>query len=172
MDKVLRAIEFATKAHAGQTRKYTGEPYVMHPIAVSIIVANVIDDTEMHCAAILHDTVEDTDTTIRDISFEFGCRVATMVRELTDISKRSDGNRKVRKEIDRIHLSKASDSSKTIKLADLINNSEGIIKYGGEFTEVYMQEKDELLKVLISGDEQLHAIATLIVNEYFDKQPN
>jgi len=167
MNKVLRAIEFATKAHEGQVRKYTGEPYVMHPIAVSIIVANVIDDTEMQVAAILHDTVEDTDTTIRDISFEFGCRVATMVRDLTDVSKPSDGNRKVRKEIDRIHLSRISDNSKTIKLADLIHNSSSILCADAAFAKVYMQEKRELLKVLVGGDEQLHAQATLIVEEYF-----
>ena len=169
MNKILRAIEFAMKAHDGQTRKYTGEPYVMHPIAVSIIVANVIDDTEMQVAAILHDTVEDTDVTFQDIASEFGHRVFAMVRDLTDISKPSDGNRKTRKELDRIHLSTISDNSKTIKIADLIHNSSSILLADPSFAKVYMREKRELLKVLVGGDEGLHAQATLIVDEYFDK---
>lgn len=167
MNKILRAIEFATKAHEGQVRKYTGEPYVMHPIAVSIIVANVIDDTEMQVAAILHDTVEDTDVTFGEITSEFGHRVFAMVRDLTDVSKPEDGNRKARKELDRIHLSTISDNSKTIKLADLIHNSSSILCADTAFSKVYMQEKRELLKVLVGGDEQLHAQATLIVEEYF-----
>ena len=170
MNRVIDAIEFAIEAHHGQVRKYTGEPYVMHPIAVSIIVAGVSDEVNMQCAAVLHDVVEDTEITSDEIAEEFGYTVARMVDELTDISELSDGNRKIRKHIDLVHLMSASDDSKTIKLADLINNSESIIKYGKGFTEIYMNEKRELLKVLVGGDKSLHARATAIVNEYFNNE--
>ena len=56
---VARALEFAKKAHEGHKRKYTGEPYVNHPIAVAKIVASVTKDQEMLAAALLHDTIED-----------------------------------------------------------------------------------------------------------------
>ena len=170
MNNILSAIDFATKAHEGQTRKYTGEPYIMHPIAVAILVQSVSDNVNMHCAAILHDVVEDTDVTIEEIREEFGFTVAVYVDELTDISKLSDGNRKVRKNIDLEHLRCATNNAKTIKLADLINNSVSIIKYGGEFTEVYMQEKDALLCVLVGGSSELFDIAKKIVDDYFGRK--
>ena len=59
-DIVKRASEFASKAHNGQVRKYTGEPYFGHPVEVMEIVSEVIDDPEVHAAALLHDVVEDT----------------------------------------------------------------------------------------------------------------
>ena len=170
MNRVIDAIDFATKAHNGQVRKYTGEPYVMHPIAVSIIVASVSDNVNMHCAAVLHDVVEDTDIAIDDIAEEFGYTVAMLVNELTDVSKSSDGNRKTRKELDRIHLSAASNDSKTIKLADLINNSGSIIEHDRRFAKIYMQEKAELLKVLVGGNKELHKKATAIVDKYLNEK--
>ena len=68
--KLKKAIEFATKAHEGQVRKYTGEPYIVHPLEVAEIVKTVEHTEEMLMAAVLHDTVEDTDTTIEDIDRE------------------------------------------------------------------------------------------------------
>ena len=68
-----RAIEFATKAHKGQFRKYTGEPYINHPLAVMEIVRGVPGHTEeMLVAAVLHDVVEDTDVSLMEITEKFG----------------------------------------------------------------------------------------------------
>ena len=153
--KLKKAIEFATKAHEGQTRKYTGEPYIVHPLEVSDIVSTVEHTEEMLMAAVLHDTVEDTDTTIEDIDREFGPVVAQLVDELTDVSKPEDGNRATRKGIDREHSSQASAQGQTIKVADLISNTSSITEHDPDFAKVYMKEKALLLQVLDLADKNL-----------------
>ncbi|MDR1017517.1 MAG: HD domain-containing protein [Lachnospiraceae bacterium] len=87
-DLINKATAFATKAHEGQLRKGTLRPYIVHPIEVGDIVASITSDEEIIAAAILHDTIEDTDTTEEDIRREFGDRVASMVAlESEDKSK-------------------------------------------------------------------------------------
>lgn len=167
MELIDKAILFAAEKHAGQKRKYSGLPYITHPLAVMEIVATVEHDQNMLIAAILHDTVEDTDTRIEDIALEFGDDVSGLVDGLTDISNPLDGNRSVRKELDRIHLSDATPRVKTIKLADLIHNSESISKCDPDFAKVYMAEKKLLLGALVGGDETLMKIATKIVDDYY-----
>jgi (p)ppGpp synthase/HD superfamily hydrolase len=166
MTMVEKALEFARKAHKGQVRKYTGEPYVVHPIEVMGIVRGVTDDPEMQAAALLHDVVEDCPVTIEDIEQSFGSRVAALVDDLTDVSKPEDGNRAVRKELDRQHTAKASPAAKTIKLADLISNSRSIIRFDPNFAKVFMKEKARLLEVLVEGDTELLDRATDIVASY------
>ena len=118
------ACRFAAKAHGDQVRKYTGEPYINHPIEVARLVASVTDDCETISAAFLHDVIEDTLVEFADIvDAGFGRSIAILVDEVTDVSKLSDGNRAYRKNLDLEHLAKASDRAKTIKLADLIDNS-------------------------------------------------
>ena len=168
MNAIEKAKEFAIKAHGEQKRKYTGEPYVNHCFAVAELVASHCEDNDTIIAAILHDTVEDTEVTIDEIRSEFGDRVAKFVGEVTDVSKPTDGNRKRRKEIDREHLAKASSNGMTIKLADLINNTETIVKYDENFAKVYMREKNELLKVLVYGNEKLYWKARKLVTDYFN----
>lgn len=141
-------------------RKYTGEPYINHPSAVVEIVRSVPHTDAMIAAAWLHDTVEDTAATIEDIDCEFGSEVASLVEMLTDISKLSDGNRAVRKEIDRRHTARASAEAQTIKLADLIDNTESVVAYDSSFAKVYLAEKKVLLEVLRDGDATLWAMAS------------
>lgn len=160
-----RAKEFAIKAHAGQVRKYTGEPYINHPAAVVEIVRSVPHTDTMIAAAWLHDVVEDCDVTIKQIFDLFGHDVAKVVEGLTDKSKPSDGNRKTRKQIDRDKLAKCCADVQTIKLADLIDNTHSIIKYDKDFAVVYLREKRELLGVLTRGDESLMTIARHYVGE-------
>lgn len=157
---VLRAIEFATRAHEGQVRKYTGEPYITHPIAVARIVATVPGHTtEMLAAAVLHDTVEDTPVTIPDIHSEFGAEIASLVHWLTEASTKADGNRATRKAIDRAFLAQAPAEAQTIKLADLIHNTASISQHDPNFWKVYRREKELLLEVLTKGDSRLYAKA-------------
>jgi len=85
----------------------------------------------------------------------FGVDVATLVAALTDISRPNDGDRKIRKAIDRNHLAGASARAQTIKLADLIDNSRSIVERDPDFAKVYLAEKRELLAVLTEGDETL-----------------
>lgn len=152
---VDRAIEFATIAHEGQVRKYTGEPYVTHPIEVSQIVATVPHTTEMLVAAILHDTVEDTDVTLDDIEYHFGRHIMNLVFWLTDTSRPEDGNRAARKAIDRAHLAAAPADAQTIKVADLCDNCKSIVEHDKDFAVVYIKEKRLLLEVLVLADQTL-----------------
>ena len=88
MNTVERARIFATAAHAavGQTRKYTGEPYIVHPIEVAKIVENHGGSNAMIAAALLHDVLEDTSVTFDVLETEFGSEVAELVLWLTDVS--------------------------------------------------------------------------------------
>lgn len=169
--RILQATQFALRAHGEQKRKYTGEHYVVHPLAVAdyLLLADAAS-TEMMLAAILHDTVEDTPVTLPDISIVFGEEVADLVYWLSDVSAPTDGNRKARKEIDRQHIARAPPDAKTVKLADLIDNSRTILKYDPDFSVVYMQEKRRLLEVLSEGDSTLYTVAATIVSDYYARQ--
>lgn len=107
---VEKARLYATSAHAriNQFRKYTLQPYDVHLKAVAGLVASICDDKAMIAASWLHDTVEDTPATFEDLEREFGPDVMNLVKELTDVSRPSDGNRAIRKAIDRHHLAAAS----------------------------------------------------------------
>ena len=165
MNNVERARVFATAAHAavGQVRKYTFEPYIVHPTEVASIVATVPHTDVMLAAAWLHDTVEDTGVSIVDIQKEFGNEVASLVGWLTDVSKPEQGNRAVRKAIDREHTAMAPAAAQTVKLADLIANSRSILAHAPAFARVYLEEKRMLLEVLTRGDATLMAQARRIV---------
>ena len=67
-----KVLDFATKAHEGQKRKYSDEDYITHPIAVATIVEEHGGDIEMILAALLHDVIEDTKYSARDIRTQFG----------------------------------------------------------------------------------------------------
>lgn len=164
-----RARKCAINAHSAldHRRKYTNEPYQEHLASVASMVEGASGTPEMIAAAWLHDSVEDTATTLEDIEENFGSDVATLVYELTDVSSLLDGNREKRKALDRAHLAKASPDAKTIKLADLIDNARSIEKHDPRFAQTFMREKQLLLEVLKDGDSQLFAKADEIVRRYF-----
>lgn len=166
-DVVRKAQVYAMAAHAavGQKRKYTGEPYIVHPAEVASIVASVPGATpDMVAAAWLHDVIEDTGCTFTDVHMAFGIDIATLVGWLSDVSKPEDGNRAKRKAIDRAHTAQAPAEAQTIKLADLISNSKSIMQHDPEFAKTYLEEKRLLLEVLTKGDAGLHARATEFVS--------
>lgn len=152
---------YAERCHAAidQRRKYTGEPYILHPAAVVELVRSVPHTEAMLCAAWLHDTVEDTHATLWGIERMFGVEIAELVEQLTDVSKPEDGNRMLRKRIDREHTVKASPAAKTIKLADLIDNTRSIAAHDPDFAKVYFAEKRLLLEVLREGNPTLWKMA-------------
>lgn len=163
---VEKVLLFATLKHKGQVRKYTFEPYINHPIEVMQIVQSVEPDyVAMHCAALLHDVQEDCGVTNEEIASEFGSWIAALVDDLSDVSKPEDGNRKVRKEIDRLHTAQSYSEAKTIKLADLISNSKSLLEHDKDFAKVYIKEKELLLEVLTEGDPTLYAQAKDIVEK-------
>ena len=89
VERVLEACDYADMAHDGVTRK-SGEPYILHPIAVSCILAHMRLDAETLMAALLHDVIEDTDFTKEDITAKFGRTVAELVDGVTKLSHSSD----------------------------------------------------------------------------------
>ena len=162
-DKVKRALHFASDAHKGQKRKYTGEDYIVHPIEVASLIAH-IGNEDMECAALLHDVVEDTPVTLYKIYCEFGGIVSTLVDQLTE--RKIEGNRKIRKASELKRIATISPEAKTIKLADLISNSKSIVTHDPNFAKVYMKEKYELLQVLHEGDQVLYQRAYKIIKDY------
>jgi (p)ppGpp synthase/HD superfamily hydrolase len=155
--KVVEAMSFALVAHRGQKRKYTGEPYIVHPVAVAKLVATNGGTVNMICAALLHDTIEDTDVTHDDLDRTFGMDVANMVIDLTE--RDWDGNRAERKARECVRLSRVCASSQTIKVADLIDNTTSIVEGDPKFAKVYLKEKLALLKALDQADPGLKARA-------------
>lgn len=86
IDRIMQALEFAAKAHEGQKRK-SGEPYIFHPIEVAKILVSYDCDTDSIIAALLHDTVEDTEVTLDQVKKLFGQEVASLVDGLTKLGK-------------------------------------------------------------------------------------
>lgn len=163
----FRAKDFATHHHAAinHVRKYTGEPYISHPAGVVDLVRSVSHTSEMLAAAWLHDTVEDTAATFDEVERVFGFEVTALVEMLTDVSRPGQGNRAERKAIDRAHTAKASPAAKTIKLADLIDNTRSIVEHDEKFARVYLAEKALLLEVLREGDATLWRRADSLMRE-------
>lgn len=155
-----QAYEYAKEMHGEQRRKYTSEPYIHHPVAVARVISAETDCSHsVICAALMHDVVEDTAATHADILERFGYRIADLVRQVTDVSRPEDGNRAIRKAIDRQYLAGADAEAQTIKLADLIHNTFSIVEYDKKFAAVYLAEKAMLLHALDKGDRGLHILA-------------
>lgn len=151
MTIVDKAYTFATAAHAavGQKRKYDGADYIVHPIRVANLVKQYGGTDAMIAAAYLHDVVEDTDVTMDVITSLFGSVVASLVKDLTDVSKPSDGNREARKTIDRLHTADASADAQFIKCADIIDNAYDIADNDPSFWRVYKREMSLLLDQMV-----------------------
>jgi len=153
------ALDLASLAHAGQTRKYTGEWYITHPIAVARMVREAGGTEEQIAAAYLHDVVEDTTIGLDEIADTCGRTVASYVSWLTDRSRSYDGNRATRKAIERAVLTLAPTDVQTIKVADLIDNCTTLRQHDPKFAVVYLAEKRLLLDVLTRAEPNLLARA-------------
>ena len=122
--KIERAYQCASKAHEGQVRK-SQEPYIIHPIEVAIILAELQQDTATICAAILHDTIEDTGVTKQDIVAHFGSDVYTLVEGVTKLGKIYFGSDEEAQaeNLRKMFLAMAKDLRVVlIKLADRLHN--------------------------------------------------
>lgn len=85
-EKLKRAYEYASTAHKGVKRK-SGESYIIHPIDVALILSDLRMDVDTLCAALLHDTIEDTDTTAVALEEQFGAQVSQLVQGVTKITR-------------------------------------------------------------------------------------
>ena len=126
-----RAIIFAVRAHAGTERRGKGFPYIVHPMEAVEIVATMTPDQELLAAAVLHDTVEDTDVTIEQIRTEFGERVASFVAaESDEPHQRPDSveNWHDRKQAAINRIARASRDAKIVALGDKLSNMRAIAR--------------------------------------------
>jgi len=118
----VRALAFASRKHSRQKRKDAdASPYINHPIAlVSILAVEAgIDNSDTLCAALLHDTIEDTDTSTEELVKAFGAEIAALVVEVTDDKRLPKAERK-RLQIE--HAGHLSPKARLVKLADKIAN--------------------------------------------------
>jgi guanosine-3',5'-bis(diphosphate) 3'-pyrophosphohydrolase len=167
MNLEQKARLWAIHWHGNQTRKYTGEPYWLHPGAVAALVKTVPHTDEMIAACWMHDTLEDTAATEAEMRAEFGDETTNLVVGLTDVytsEAHPKLNRQERKTLERARIGQQSYRVKTIKLADLIDNSDTIVKYDPGFAKVYLHEKRSLLdECLRDADALLWMLADAIV---------
>ena len=123
----VKAVAFAADKHRNQRRKDAdASPYINHPIALANVLANEggVNDVVVLCAAVLHDTIEDTETTPEELTAVFGPQVTTTVLDVTDDKSLDKHDRKQRQIEHAPHISK---EAKLVKLADKICNLRDIL---------------------------------------------
>jgi len=148
---LLRALSFAAAKHSTQRRKdASASPYINHPIAVAMALASEGGVTEEAplLAAVLHDTVEDTDTTFSELANEFGTTVAELVREVTD-DKALD--KAVRKRLQFEHAAASSVWAKQIKIADKLSNIRDLTDHPPEWPVERKQEYFDWAEQVVAG---------------------
>jgi len=124
----IKVVAFAADKHKTQRRKDAdASPYINHPIALANVLANEgeIIDHNVLCAAVLHDTIEDTQTTSDELRGLFGEKIASIVIEVTDDKSITD--KALRKQLQVEHSPHASHEAKLVKLADKICNLRDIL---------------------------------------------
>ena len=147
-----QAIVFAVRAHAGTERRGKGFPYIVHPMEAVEIVATMTCDQELLAAAVLHDTVEDTDVTIEQIRTEFGERVSSFVameRDEPHQSRDCIENWRARKQAAIDRLVRASREAKMVALGDKLSNMRAIARD-------YAIQGDELWNLFHAKDRKDH----------------
>jgi len=164
---ILKQVrDYADHAHGEQKRKYTGDRYIVHPVRVMELCKSHTQDLCVLSAALLHDVLEDTPVTEKDIrSFLADLMPAAevdktvrLVVELTDVyvhEKFPHLNRRSRKEMERTRMSRTSVDAQTIKYADIIDNCREIVSHDRHFARIFLKECDALLKVMLSGNKAL-----------------
>lgn len=128
---VDQAIVFAVNAHAGTERRGKGIPYIVHPLEAMAIVSTITADPELLAAAVLHDTVEDTEVTFEDLRAGFGERVASLVAAESDSFADETGRTldwKERKALALKRLTLATRDEKIVTLGDKLSNMRAIAR--------------------------------------------
>lgn len=132
MSKLKDALIFAAEKHDGQVRKISNQPYIFHCAEVSQIVSEMSDDEDVMCAALLHDTVEDTKTTLDEVAKLFGLRVMRLVAYETEnkhdnMDKSKSWLMRKQESIAELHTCDDEDAKK-IWLGDKLSNMRSIYR--------------------------------------------
>jgi (p)ppGpp synthase/HD superfamily hydrolase len=165
MNMVSQAKEFATLKHSGQFRKFSGEAYVEHPKRVAQTILRYKNSKELDklmAAALLHDTIEDTETSLDEVKTLFGDLVASLVEELT-----SDKELKVENKAEYLaqKMSGMTSWALVIKLADRLDNVSDLRHVNKSFRIKYIKETKYIISQLIMNREYLSATHLQLVND-------
>ena len=172
LKRLLKALAFAAHKHRDQRRKdVESSPYINHPIALANILCNEghVTDINVICAALLHDTVEDTDTTPEELGREFGGEIRGIVMDVTDDKTLGKAERKQR-QIE--HAAHISDQAKLVKLADKISNLRDVCS--NPPTDWNLQRRQEYFDWAMAVIDRLrgvHGPMETIFDEAYAKRP-
>lgn len=162
MNRLLQALKFAAEKHASQRRKNAAAtPYINHPIEVAEHMARVggITDEDILVAALLHDTIEDTNTSFAEIEGLFGSRVAGIVMECTDDKSLE---KLERKRLQIVNAPRKSPDAKCVKIADKTCNLASILADPPKDWSIrrqleYFEWAEQVIQGLVGVNEQLDA---------------
>jgi GTP diphosphokinase / guanosine-3',5'-bis(diphosphate) 3'-diphosphatase len=169
---LLEALAFAAEKHRMQRRKdEEASPYINHPIALAQVLCNEggITDTVVLCAALLHDTIEDTDTTAEELRKRFGEAIATIVVDVTDDKSLPKDTRK-REQVK--HAPSLSREAKLVKLADKICNVRDVTATPPkEWSLVRRQEYFDWANEVVDGLRGVHRTLEGRFDAAYGKRP-
>ncbi|MGF6937116.1 guanosine-3',5'-bis(diphosphate) 3'-pyrophosphohydrolase [Paraburkholderia sp. UCT70] len=173
MNKLIRATAFAADKHRNQRRKDAdASPYINHPVALADVLANEgnVDDETVLIAAILHDTVEDTDTSMEELLVQFGQQVADIVAEVTDDKTLPKAERK-RLQVE--HAPHISRGAKLVKLADKICNLRDIAACPpANWSVERKREYFAWAKAVVDGLRGVHPVLEAVFEKAYEAEPS
>lgn len=166
---ILKATQFASKKHLTQTRKDGITPYINHPVEVATLLWNEGDVRVpgVIAAALLHDTIEDTETTVEELESHFGIEVTRWVQEVSDDKTLP---KEERKRMQIIHAPTASRGAKQIKLADKICNVRDLVNrppydWSLERKIQYLDWSDQVVAGLREGHGPLETLYDSVIKK-------
>ncbi len=170
---LLKALLFAARKHRDQRRKdVEASPYINHPIALANLLCNEAgeSDATLLCSALLHDTVEDTDTSPEELEQEFGPAIRRIVLEVTDDTRLP---RQERKRLQIEHAKEASRSARLVKLADKICNLRDLASsppagWSGERVAAYY----DWAKEVVDGIRGTHGVLESLFDNAYATRPD
>ena len=172
MSLVLKALTFAAHKHRDQRRKdIVASPYINHPIQLADVLCNEggITDSEVLAAAILHDTIEDTQTTAEELTENFGQAICDIVMEVSDDNSLCKTDRK-QQQID--HAPHISHKAKLVKLADKICNLRDVIDNAPAGWELQRrQDYFDWAKAVIDGCRGAHSRLESVFDAVYANRP-
>ena len=169
---LLKALAFAANKHKDQRRRdIDTSPYINHPISLADILCNEahITDIETICGALLHDTVEDTETTAEELEIEFGPAICNIVMDVTDDKSLPQA---VRKQAQIDHAALISDKAKLVKLADKISNLRDVLNNApADWTLERRLAYFDWARKVIDQLRGVHPVLESLFDEAYAKRP-
>jgi guanosine-3',5'-bis(diphosphate) 3'-pyrophosphohydrolase len=169
---LLKALAFAATKHRDQRRKDAGaSPYINHPIALADVLVNEgrVHDVRVLAAALLHDTLEDTETAPAEIEAAFGAAILEVVQEVSDDKNLDKAERKHR-QVE--HAARLSREAKLVKLADKICNLRDVAEAPPANWSVERKlEYFEWAKQVIDGLRGVHPVLEAVFDRAYAKRP-